>query len=71
MNDCVGDSEENDDIKVVDEVSGSKTEMDERTLDPVGDTVAFLVWLVDTVIRDAVPLSTGSAVTTLPYLSCK
>ena len=38
MNDCVGDSEENDDIKVVDEVSGSKTEMDERTLTPVGDT---------------------------------
>ena len=37
MNDCVGDSEENDDIKVVDEVSGSKTEMDERTLAPVGD----------------------------------
>ena len=37
MNDCVGDSEENDDIKVVDEVSGSKTEMDERTLTPVGD----------------------------------
>ena len=71
MNDCVGDSEENDDIKVVDEVSGSKTEMDERTLTPVGDTAAFLVWLVDTVIRDAVPLSTGSAVTTLHYLSCK
>ena len=67
----MGDSEENDDIKVVDEVSGSKTEMDERTLAPVGDTAAFLVWLVDTVIRDAVPLSTESAVTTLHYLSCK
>ena len=71
MNDCENDSEEYDDIEVVKEVSESKTDMDERTLTPVGDTAALLVWLVDTVIRDAVPLSTESAVTTLHYLSCK
>ena len=55
-------------VKVDKIVSESKTAMEERTLTPVGDTAAFLVWLLDTVIRDAVPLSTESAVTTLHYL---
>ena len=44
---------------------------DKRPIAPTGDTAAYLVWLVDTVIRDAVPQSTESAVTTLHYLSSK